>query len=270
VSYESFKDQDAQVSIESMQDFYTASLEYYDELFPFDEQAISFIRGIQESIYKNYQEEARPMCRYLGIGCATGTLENKLVNIGMDVTGIDKNQAMIETAKRRMKRGFSTIRFFEMSIIDMGRFLKSQSFHIIGCLDNMLPYISDPTLLRKFFYDARELLVPGGKLIIQTMNYDDMRIAKPIRLPEKSSVRVKLTQGYLPADDGQVILDATIELGNGKKLTLQRTTTVLPLTTGTIESFAREAGFSSTTLYGSFSKAPWAPDSASSIIVLGC
>lgn len=255
--------------IETLQEYYSAILEYYDELFPVDESVVSFIRALQEEQKASFPEGRAPLIRYLGIGCATGTLENKLSGAGLDITGIDRNPEMIETAKRRMKRGFSTTRFFEMSTLDMVRFLKKGSFNIIACLNNMLPYLADETLLRKFFHDARELLAPGGKLVIHTLNYDSVPVTKPSRLPDRSSVRVTLKRGYLPDPDSAFLLDATLELGNGRKIMLQKGTKILPLTTGKVESLAREAGFSTCVLAGSFSRDPWSPDRAESIVILG-
>ena len=183
--------------------------------------------------------------------------------------GAGRIPEMIETAKRRMKRGFSTTRFFEMSTLDMVRYLKKGSFNLIACIDNTLPYLADETLLRKFFHDAKELLAPGGKLVIHTLNYDSIPMAKPSRLPDKSSVRVTLKRGYLPDPDGAFLLDATLELGNGRKITIQKGTKILPLTTGKVESLAREAGFSTCALAGSFSGDPWSPERAESVIILG-
>jgi len=260
---------DPVVSIESLQDFYTTTLEYYDELFPLDEQAIPFIVKIRDE--QKAAEGANPasLTRYLGIGCATGNLENKLANCSMDITGVDQNTAMIETAKRRMKRGFSTIRFFEMQAIDIRRFLKQGSFNIVCCVGNVLPYLADETLIRKFFHDVRALLAPGGKFILETLNYDGIPVSKPVRLPNLSSLRVNLLQGYIPGDEGQVLLDATLEQGNGKKMILQRTTKLMPITAAKIELYAREAGFTEVSLYSNFAGAPWFKESAATIAVLG-
>jgi SAM-dependent methyltransferase len=267
--YSQSGNRDTVVSIENLQDFYTTTLEYYDELFPLDEQAISFILKIRDEQKTATPANMPALTRFLGIGCATGNLENKLSGYGMDITGIDQNAAMIETAKRRMKRGFSTIRFFEMPAIDIRRFLKQGSFNIICCIGNVLPYLSDETLMRKFFHDARALLAPGGKFVVETLNYDGMPLSKPVRLPNLSSVRVNLLQGYMPGEDGQVLLDATLEQGNGKKMILQRTTKLLPVTVAKIELYAREAGFTEINLYSNFAGAPWFKESASTIAVLG-
>jgi 2-polyprenyl-3-methyl-5-hydroxy-6-metoxy-1,4-benzoquinol methylase len=255
------------VTKENIQDFYSAILEYYDELFPLDETAIPFFLSLQQKLKNASPEKTSPLCRFLGIGCATGNLENKLAPNNMDITGIDKNPDMIETAKRRMKRGYSTIRFFEMSSIDMKRFLKARSFQIIACIDNTLPYIADETLIRKFFYDAKELLAPGGILVIQTINMEGLESGKPKVLEERSSIRVSLSRSWIPISHNLYALDAMLEMGNGKKLALQKTANIIALSTSRLESYAREAGFTGCNLQADFSGSRWDSSSANSVML---
>jgi len=267
MSYTSSRPQEPPIQIENLQEFYSAILEYYDELFPLNDSVVNFFTNLQHEQQADSLVQPVPLCRYLGIGCATGTLENRLSTYGLDITGIDKNPDMIETAKRRMKRGYSSLRFFEMSAIDIKRFLKKGSFHIISCINNTLPYVADETLLRKFFHDSRELLVPSGKLIIQTVNYDLMEKNKTFRLPKCNSVRVTLERSYIPAEGGMVILDSALELGNGRKIILQKTTRLLPVTADRLRSFAKEAGFLNCEQFGDFASSPWTEESAGTVLV---
>ena len=100
---------------------------------------------------------------------------------------------MVATAQRRIKASFSTIRFFEMNSLDIGRFLKASSFNIIACVDNTLPYLGDRTLVRKFFHDTKKLLAPGGFLLLHVYNFGPDGENSSIMLPERSSIRVNST-----------------------------------------------------------------------------
>lgn len=256
------------ILIENLQDFYTATLEYYDELFPIKDDALKLFLDLQKDLQESAITHNAPLCRYLGIGCATGTMENRLSNYGFDITGIDKNPAMIETAKRRMKRGYSTLRFFEMSAIDMKRFLKQGSFNIISCIENTLSYISDETLLRKFFHDARQLLAPGGTFVLQTLNLDFFLRTAHNSLPDLSSIRVTLHRSFIRRDDGLMTLDASLELGSGRKMILEKTTHIMPLTAEKIEAYAKEAGFTSISRYSDFALSPWTEESPNIVMLL--
>ncbi len=252
-------------TLEDMQEFYSNTIEYYDELFPLDPTAAACIVNLARSHTPGPSGGATPLCRYLGIGCATGNLENGLVSAGLDITGIDQNPDMIETAKRRMKRGGSTIRFFEMGSLDMRRFLKAESFNVIACLDNMLPYIGDETLLRKFFHDSKTLLAPNGTLVVQILNIDKFEKGKVIKLQERSSVRVSLAETWVPSENDKYILDISLELGNGKKLVLKKGTGIFAASSDQVEAYAREAGFTRSRRFADFAETAWSADSANSV-----
>ncbi len=262
------RDLDANTFVEGLQDYFSAILEYYDELYPLDERAVALMLRLRDEFRSSYPEETAPLCRYLGIGCATGALENRLAGEGFDITGIDIHGDMIATARRRMKRGLSTTRFFELSILEMGRFLKKNSCNIIGCLENTLTYVSDETLVRKFFHDAKGLLAPGGKLVVQTVNFDGISAGTPFVLPERSSVRVKLETGYRPDLGGTMSFDAELETGTGKRIILKKGISILPLSTDRIIDFGRAAGFQNAERYADYDCGKFSPDGESALIIL--
>jgi SAM-dependent methyltransferase len=228
---------------------------------------MGLMTSLQEEYARNAPIQPPPLCRYLGVGCGTGTLENRLASQKFDVTGIDKNRDMISTAKRRMKQGTSSIRFFEMPALEMRRFLKAGSFQVIASLGNLISYIADPVLQRKFIHDCKELLAPGGALVIQTVNYDALPLQGCIPLPDRGSIRVTLRRSLEPADNDLMALSARLELGNGRNLCLQRGTLMLPQRAAAIEAIAQEAGFTTCERMGGFKEEDWGADSPTSIFV---
>ncbi len=264
---QSSRPQDTVTYLDNIHDYFGALLEYYDELFPLAEGAVGFISSLGEEFRSNFPPEDSPLCRYLGVGCATGALENRLAGNGFDITGIDANAEMVATARRRMRRGLSSTRFFELSTLEMGRFLKEASFNLISCLENTLPFLGDEVLLRKFFHDARKLLAPEGVLAIQTLNFDGLPEEKPVRLPERSSIRVKLETGYRPDPDGKTTYEAALELGNGKRIILQSGARIVPTTTDKMESWAKAAGFAKAERFGDYARGPFSPESENAVML---
>lgn len=262
-------EQEAPSMLETIQDFYNRILEYYDELFPLNQDAIVFIDSLRESQNLSPSTtEPKPLCRYLGIGSATGTLELKLTSLQYDITAIDRNAKMVNTSQRRLKRGISTARFFEMSTVEMRRFLKEGSFNIIGCLENTLPYITDETLLRKFFYDTKSLLVSEGFFVLELINFNNPQNTSFFSLPEKSSLRVSLSRTLKDSVGGLKELDAELELGSGKILKLAPGTKINPLKKENIEALAKEAGFTQCEFYSDYLKAEWNQHSERTVAVL--
>lgn len=256
------------VLIGSLQDYYSRILEYYDELFPLDDQAASCVLQIADILRQKSTVSPPPIIRFLGVGCATGNLENRLAHYNLDITGIDMNPDMIATAQRRIKAPFSTIRFFEMNSLDIARFLKEKSFNIISCIENMLPYIGDLTLVKKFLHDSRKLLAPGGYLLLHVFNFDTLNGNTEVDLEELSSIRVKLSRKLVPAEEEKMTLEAELVLGNGQLVHFYKKAPILPLTVSQITDIARDAGFGIPELYGGYDYRPFEKDSTYAVVLL--
>ena len=138
--------------------------EYYDELYPISQEQQAFY----EELLKTYPYPAK----LLRIGCGTGYFEHKLARQGYDVTGLEVCSEMLESATRRRRLPVTAIRFFNMSTIEMGRFLGKKFYNIISCLNDRLIFIHDAVLMRKFFYDCKSLLSQNGTLILQLPNFE--------------------------------------------------------------------------------------------------
>lgn len=249
------------------QAFNSHLLEYYDELFPLDEDALPFFGDLREEYLATATRQPIPLCRFLGVSCGTGTLENKLALEPFDVTGIDRSPELIGAARRRIKRSSSTVRFFEMATIDMGRFLKEGSFNVVAALSNAVPHLGDEILVRKALHDARRLLAPGGVFVVETENYDRLVRSREPELAERSSMRVRLRRRYAYQNGDRIELEATLETGNGRRIVLPAAA-VYPLTTTRLESLAREAGFAAVSLYGDFARGPWEADGPTTVAEL--
>ena len=138
-------------------------IEYYDELYPVTEAQKKFYR---EQL-RNYPDPAK----LLRVGCGTGLFEHLLAREGKDVTGIESFQEMLRSANLRRRNQLMSIRFFQMSYLDMARFLGKGFYNLISILDDRIIFIHDKTLLRKFFFDCKQLLAQDGCLIISLYNY---------------------------------------------------------------------------------------------------
>ena len=235
-------------------------VEYYDELYP--------ITAAQKSFYDGLLKEYEAPVKFLRVGCGTGMLENFLAGEGADVTGLETVREMLESANRRRRSQLMSIRFFQMSTLEMTRFLGKRFYNVISCLDDRIEFIYDRILMRKFFFDSRELLTTGGKLVLQLYNYDFFSTVPVARLPELSSIRVKLMTQIVTRDDGKKYMDQDIKTGNGKILPVLKDTQIYPLCKAEISDFAREAGFTDIRFYADYLKTAFYPESQSLLVVI--
>ncbi len=240
-------------------DFLHNIIEYYDELYPVTED--------QKKLYKDLTKDLVP-AKILRIGCATGGFEHWLAKEGHDVTGIETSKEMLETANRRRRMPNTAIRFFQMSTIEMTRFLGKGFYNVISCLSDRIIFIHDKTLMRKFFYDCKLLLAEGGHLVLQLSNYSVFNTKPMAKLPTQESIRVKLYTQLWTNEEGNCTLQQDLEHCGSKVVPVLKDVAVLPILPDQITEYAKEAGFKEINLYSGFDKSPLQADSPTVVCVL--
>lgn len=235
-------------------------IEYYEELYPVTEN--------QKSFYDTLAADRMP-AHFLRIGCGSGALEHYIARNGHDVTGIDVSKDILECANRRRRMPNTSIRFFQMSTLEMTRFLGKNFYNVISCLEDKLIFIHDETLLRKFFYDCRQLLAADGHLVIELTNFAKYNRAPVDELPVRESIRVQLfTKLHTDEDDGATLQQELVKTGTNRSVPVLKDEPVLAVTPDDVKFYAREAGFTNIELYSGFDKAPFTPDSDTALFVL--
>lgn len=220
-------------------------VEYYDELYPVSAEQFDFYKSL-------LQEYSKPV-KFLGIGCGTGVLESRLAKEITDVTGLETIKELLDSATRKHRTQLMSIRFFKMSTIEMARFLGKKFYNVISCLNDRIIFIHDEILLRKFFFDCKQLLADNGSLVLTLTNYDLYRNQPVAFLPERCSMRAKLKSKLEFLNNGY-FLTRTIETGNGKVIPIYTKTSVYPITMAEIKKFAMEAGFSVVNFFNGYCK----------------
>lgn len=235
-------------------------IEYYDELYPVTES--------QKKFYNNLIENYTKPVKFLRVGCGTGYFEHLLARDGHDVTGIEFCKELLESANLKRRNQLMSIRFFQMTTLEMTRFLGKGFYNVISCLHDRIIFIHDQTLIRKFFFDCKQLLTENGKLILQLYNYDAFRNDSLMRLPDKESIRSKLYTEVLTRENGEQVLNQEIETGSGRILPVVEDELVYTIGTEEIKRDALEAGFTSCEFYADYDMSPLTAESPKLVAVI--
>ena len=234
-------------------------VEYYDELYPITESLKKFFNKLSTG----YHDPVK----FLRVGCGAGLFEHLLAREGKDVTGIEHSPELLRSANLRRRNQLMSIRFFQMSILDMTRFLGKGFYNVIYSLDSRIVFIHDKTLMRKFFFDCRQLISENGTLVLTLHNFN--QLSKGVNeLPTRESVRTKLFSYISIQTDGQWVMDQEVETGNGKILPVLQKEEIYPLTPDEITLFAKEAGFSQVSLFSDFELSPFTGKEQSVLAVI--
>lgn len=233
-----------------METLYDNLLEYYDEIFPVDQERISFMEELARRI-RPADADKEYRTKVLDVGCATGTFALSLMKKGMDVTGIDLNPSMIQSACRRNPEPRTNARFFLMNMMEIGTSFAHGRFDIILCLGNTLVHLEGPEQILSFLKQARDLLRPGGALVFQTVNYAKILSEDIMRLPTIETTRARFEREYRHRDDGRLSFEATIFASNGQPVFKDRVA-LYPATAAELTELVKEAGLKRLDLFEDF------------------
>ena len=235
-------------------------IEYYDELYPVSDSQREFF----DSLIKEYPQPAK----LLRVGCGTGLFEHQLAREGLDVTGIDSSQELLRSANLRRRNQLMSVRFFEMSYMDMARFLGKGFYNIISCLEDWIIFIHDETLLKKFLYDCKQLLTPDGKVVLQLTNYSNCNTSTIYQLPVRESIRAHLFTELIPGEGECMRLTQNLESGNGRMFSVRSNHPVRILRPAEIEKLAKDSGFSKVEFFADYKKNALTDESEGVVAVL--
>lgn len=232
--------------------------EYYDELFPIEDG--------QPDLFERESETYGKPVKYLSVDCGTGLFEHQLATKGEMVTAIEDEKTLLESANRRRRTQLMTLNFFNMTILEMGRFLGKGFFNIASILNDRLIFISDAILLEKFFFDIKQLLVENGKLILSVPNFEKYD-GGTFQLPTRQSIRAKLESKVTTEQNGEKRLVQSLETGNGRILPVTDAK-IRAVTKSEISELAKKSGFSKAEFYSDFKKSALEKDSDTIVAVI--
>lgn len=235
-------------------------VEYYEELFPIEENQKHFFTEL-------FSAYTGPI-HFLGVSCGTGNLEHYLAKQGIDVTGIDIEKEFIEYANRKRRTQLMSLRYFQMSGLEMSKYLQKGFFNVISSLNNKLIFIYDKLLIQKFLAACKSLLVQNGTLVLQIPNFDFYNGYSEFSFPERESIRSRMYIDIHVNERDEAFLTEVIETGNERILPVFKDKRIYPLMPAELRQIAREAGFTKLDLYADYNFSPVTEETEELICVL--
>ncbi|HAE21208.1 MAG TPA: hypothetical protein DCG47_02650 [Spirochaetaceae bacterium] len=237
--------------------FYDSLVQIYDELFPVNPATLAFIG-----------KPPRRGALALDLGCASGGHSLALAQGSWQVLGLEPAALMLAEAKRRAEElGLSQrIEFRQAGMLDVHMELAPGSASLVLCIGNTLPHLKDGSELALFFKEAARALEPGGRLILQVLNYQKILADKPAKLPDLRLGDKVFSRRYQYRGDGSVDFFSSF----GPKTAGERPENAVrlyPFTPGALVAAADGQGFVPRGIYASWNEEDFDPQ-ASDMLVL--
>ncbi len=240
---------------------YQSLTSYYDAIFPLSEARIQFLlRNLSVS----------PAC-ILDVGCATGTLSINLAMQGHKVIGIDNDRSMIAHANSKIQNDnliANQVLFYANDMENISEDFTKNSFDMVVCLGNTLAHLLGHNIIKTFLMGTRKILKPGGKCLIQIVNYDHILAQKKSKLPVIENNLIRFERYYLFSEEIQNIEFLTVLTVKEKRAKFTDSTLLYPLKKMELENLLSNSGFNSMEWYSTFEGKPYHPNSLGLIVVV--
>lgn len=237
--------------------FYSSIANYYEHIFPLNKQQVEFVLSEFDSPEELY---------FLDAGCSTGQLAKELCLHGALGLGIDLNSDMISRAASLFPS--PSISFRKMNMLQLTKTLPEHYFDVVICFGNTIVHLDNITQVKDFFKQAATVLKPGGKLLLQLLNYDYILDRQITELPLIDNEHIRFVREYILPKGNQPKVEFRTRLTlkeTGE--TLENSTLLLPVRKNELEKLLTLAGFSNLCFYSNFTKSPAGDDHLPLVVV---
>jgi len=227
--------------------FYSSIAKYYNQIFPFNEKQLLFVQSNLSSLESK---------KILDIGCSTGQLAKNLASHGAQVTALDLNEEMISLAQK--ENHFPDLKFVVGNMLEADSHCDESTLDAVLCFGNTLVHLDSIDEIGRFFKVAAKVLKPGGKFLIQILNYDYILDQRIDELPLIDGPKISFIRKYdLPdAEDEKIIFNTELVIKSTRD-SLFHASRLLPLRKKDLHALLQHFGFERIKYYANFDKKPF-------------
>lgn len=236
--------------------FYSELAKYYDLVFPFEKTIGSFLR-------RHMPEGGSGKVNLLDIACGTGVYTAYLAENNIRITGLDADEEMIAEAVMKFKK--KDVEFITGDMLNLRKVLGERKFNGIYCIGNSVVHLENEKEIELFLDQCRSILIPGGILIIQIINFDRIIDQKIRSLPTLETEKIEFRRNYRLLDDSHVSFNTVITIKQSGK-SFSNSIPLIPLRRNKLIEILENTGFEVIDTFGSYSEEGWEEGSFLTII----
>lgn len=199
-------------------------------------------------------------------GTGTGFHAVLLARLGVNVTAVDLSPAMIaalraHAAEERLKIAAVVGSFDQLPA------LVSAPQDAVLSMGNTLAHMPDAAALESTLVAFRQVLRPGGILLLQLLNYTRILASRERVLADKTENGIRFVRWY-DYEGPRIRFNITVEHADGSVPSETRTVELTPFTDDELRAAARYAGFGDVHTHGSIAFEPYDPERSRDVVIL--
>jgi len=224
--------------------FYTSISKYYSEIFPYNPMQLQFVKAKLGDLFGK---------DILDIGCATGELGFKLATNKANVIGIDLNEDLL--AQAQAHKVHPNLTFLTGNMLELEVDFNQAQFDTVLCFGNTLVHLESEEQVLQMLQAANSVLIPGGQLLLQILNYDYIAGEQVSALPLIETENIKFIRKYKFQEGIKSIRFQTDLEIKAEQKTVSNDTALLALGSEELKSILTEVGFKNIQFYSNFKQA---------------
>ena len=144
----------------------------------------------------------------LDLACGTGVLCEILYAKGIDASGMDFSEGMIEIAKSRNSK-------ISYEVADMITYRPEKKFDLVTCTGDAINHIMELSDVAKIFQNVYDYLAEEGYFIFDILSEKEVPMAEPIDLDFSEEVKAQFM--VTTDQDGYINLKTTVYESDGQQ-----------------------------------------------------
>ncbi len=237
--------------------FYTSISDHYDDIFPLNPAQVDFVLNN----FSNAED-----FKLLDIGCGTGSLSITLAPHFNEIVGIDPDEMMLKLAVEKAGKDHDNLSFHPYGMLDLEKQFGSHRFDAILCFGNTLVHLRSAEQILDFLKQAKKSLKPGGKLLVQIINYTRIFEQQISDLPTIENDQIKFVRNYhYPASEQLLNFETILSIKSSGEV-IRNCISLFPVRKDSLEKMLLETGFSNLSFYGNFKRDQFLSDSIPLVI----
>lgn len=226
--------------------FYSEIVTAYDALFPLNKAQLVFAQAALGGALASKS--------VMDIGCGTGSLAIAMARQSARVRAFDFDPEMVAKAEEKRPQALD-LRFQQGDMRKVQDYFTPLLFDAVLCFGNTLVHLDSLAEVDDMMQQAAGRIKPGGKLLLQVVNYDRVLNENVVSLPTIQAENYSFVRNYQHRADGKVDFETILQTPSAA---IENTVPLLALTRQHLESILKNY-FSEVNCFGGFDRSEWTP-----------